>query len=59
MPSIYSLLPASKIKKIELAKNILSNIIKNIPQEDYKKFKIEYDQLNDIEFTRRAYKKSK
>ena len=47
-PSIYSLVPANKIKKIESAKNIFSNIIKNIPPEDYKKFKIEYDQSNDI-----------
>ena len=69
MPSIYSLVPANKIKKVESAKNIFSNIIKNIPPEDYKKFKIEYDQSNDIsiseinsddrEFVRRAYKKSK
>ena len=48
MSSIYSLVPANKIKKIESAKNIFSNIIKNIPLEDYKKFKIEYDQSNDI-----------
>ena len=48
MPSIYSLVPANKIKKIQSAKNILSNIIKNIPQENYKKFKIDYDQQNDI-----------
>ena len=48
MPSIYSLVPANKIKKIESAKNIFSNIIKNIPPEDYKKFKIEYDQSSDI-----------
>ena len=48
MPSIYSLVPANKIKKIEQAKNIFSNIIENIPQENYKKFKIDYDQSNDI-----------
>ena len=48
MPSIYSLVPPNKIKKIESAKNIFSNIIKNILPEDYKKFKIEYDQSNDI-----------
>ena len=40
--------PANKIKKIESAKNTFSNIIKNIPAEDYKKIKIEYDQSNDI-----------
>ena len=48
MPSIYRLVPANKIKKIESAKNIFRNIIKNIPPEDYKKFKIKYDQSNDI-----------
>lgn len=48
MPSIYSLIPADKTKKIESAKNIFSNIIKNIPPESYKKFKIYYDQSNDI-----------
>ena len=48
MRSIYSLVPANKIKKIESAKNIFSNIIKNIPPENYKKFKIDYDQSNDI-----------
>ena len=48
MPSIYSLVPANKIKKIQSAKNILSNIIKNIPRENYKKFKTDYDQQNDI-----------
>ena len=48
MPSIYSLVPANKIKEIESAKNIFSNIMKSIPPEDYKKFRIEYDQSNDI-----------
>ena len=48
MPSIYSLVHADKIKKIESAKNIFNNIIKHIPPEDFKKFKIEYDQSNDI-----------
>ena len=48
MPSIYSLVPANKIKKIESGKNIFSNIIKNIPPESYKKFEIDYDQSNNI-----------
>ena len=56
MQSIYSLVPAhkkkKKKKKIESAKNIFSNIIKNIPPEDYKKFKIEYDQSNDISISK-------
>ena len=48
MSSIYNLVPANKIKRIESAKNIFSSIIKNIPLENYKKFKIDYDQSNDI-----------
>ena len=55
MPSIYSLVSANKIKKIDSAKNIFSNIIKNIPSEDYKKFKIEYDQSNDISISEIFY----
>ena len=35
-------------KKIESAKQIFSIIIKRIPPESYKKFKIDYDQPNDI-----------
>ena len=46
--SSITLVPANKNKKIESAKNIFSKIIKNIPPEDYKKFKIAYDQSNDI-----------
>ena len=48
MASIYSLVPVNKIKKIESAKNLFSNIIKNIPPESYKKFKTDYDQSNDV-----------
>ena len=47
-PNINALLPTSKLKKIQTAKNIFSNIIKNVPPENYKKFKIEYDPLNNI-----------
>ena len=49
MSSIYSLVRANKIKKTESAKNFFSNIIKNIPLEDYKNFKIEYDSLMTYE----------
>ena len=48
MSSIYNLVPANKIKRIESTKNIFSSIIKNIPLENYKTFKIDYDQSNDI-----------
>ena len=47
-PSINTLLPTNKLKKIQTAKNIFSNIIKNVPPENYKKFKIEYDPSNNI-----------
>ena len=35
-------------KKIESSKEIFSNIIKRIPPESYKKFKIDYDQSKNI-----------
>ena len=55
MPSIYSLIPADKTKKINSAKKIFSNIIKNISPESYKKFKIDYDQSNDINISEINY----
>ena len=55
MPSIYSLIPADETKKIESAKKIFSNIIKNIPPESYKKFKIDNEQSNDINISKINY----
>ena len=49
LPSIYAKVPADHTKKIESAKEIFSNIIKQIPPESYKKFKIDYDQSNNID----------
>ena len=46
--SIYTKVPADPVKKINAAKYIFSNIIKEIPPESYKKFKIDYDQSNNI-----------
>ena len=43
LPSIYTKIPGDRTKKIESAKEIFSNIIKRIPPESYKKFKIDYD----------------
>ena len=48
LPSIYTKIPADRTKKIESAKEIFSNIIKQILPESYKKFKIDYDQSNNI-----------
>ena len=42
--SIYTQIPADRAKKIEAAKTVFSNIIKQILRESYKKFKIDYDQ---------------
>ena len=55
LPSIYSKIPVDKNKKIESAKSIFSNIIKRIPPESYKKFKIDYDQSNDINISEINY----
>ena len=49
LPSIYTTIPADRTKKIESAKEIFSNIIKRIPPESYRKFKIDYDQSNNID----------
>ena len=41
LSGIYAKVPADCTKKIESAKEIFSNIIKQIPSESYKKFKID------------------
>ena len=55
LPSIYTQIPADRAKKIEAAKNVFSNIIKQIPPESYKKFKIDYDQSNNIDISEVKY----
>ena len=47
---INTLLPTNKRQSVQSAKKIFSNIIKNIPPENYKKFKIEYSLQNNLEF---------
>ena len=47
-PSIYTLISPKKEAKVESGKKIFINIIKNIPLETYKTFKIQYDTSNDI-----------
>ena len=56
LPSIYTKIPGDHTKKIESAKEIFSNIIKRIPSESYKKFKIDYDQSNNIDISEIKYK---
>ena len=46
--SIYTKIPTDGTKKIAAAKDVFSNIIKQIPPESYKKIKIDYDQSNNI-----------
>ena len=46
--SIYTKIPTDQAKKIATTKDVFSNIIKQIPPESYKKFKIDYDQSNNI-----------
>ena len=55
LPSIYTQIPVDWAKKIEAAKNVFSNIIKQIPLESYKKFKIDYDQSNNIDISEVKY----
>ena len=55
LPSIYSKIPVDKNKKIESAKEIFSTIIKRIPPESYKEFKIDYNQSNDINISEINY----
>ena len=49
--SIYSKIP----RKIESAKAIFSNIIKRITPKNYEKFKIDYDQSNNININKIKY----
>ena len=55
LPSIYAKVPADPTKKNKSAKNFFINIIKQIPPESYKKFKIDYDQSNNIDISKVKY----
>ena len=55
LPNIYAQIPADWAKKIEAGKNVFSNIIKQIPPESYKRFKIDYDQSNNIDISEGKY----
>ena len=55
LPSIYSKILFDNHKKNESSKEIFSNIIKRIPPESYKKFKIDYDQSNNINISEINY----
>ena len=55
LPSIYTKILADRTKKIESAKEIFSNIVKQILPESYKKFIIDYNQSNNINITEVKY----
>ena len=48
LSSIFKKIPADDHKKIESTKEIFSNIIGEIPPENYKKFKIDLDSSDEI-----------
>ena len=48
-PNIDKMVPTNKRKAINSAKKIFSNIIKNVPPESYKKFKIEYSPQDSLQ----------
>ena len=51
LPSIFTQIPTDWAKRIEAAKEFFSNIIKQVRPESYKKFKIDYDEKNNINIT--------
>ena len=55
LPSIYTQIPADRAKKIEAAKSVFSNIIKQIPPQSYKRYKIDSDQSNNIDISEAKY----
>ena len=48
LSSIFKKIPADDHKKIESTKEIFSNIIGEIPPENYEKFKIDLDSSDEI-----------
>ena len=48
LPSIYTKIPTDLAKKIEAAKQVFDKIIKQVPSEIYKKFKIDFNEKNNI-----------
>ena len=47
LPSLYTEIPTDQSKKIEATKKVFNKIIKQVPPT-YKKFKINYDENNNI-----------
>ena len=48
LPSIFIQIPTERAKRIEAAKEFFSDIIKQVLPENYEKFKIDYNEKNNI-----------
>ena len=48
LPSLYTEISSDQTKKITAAKNIFDKIIKQVPPTSEKKFKIHYDEKDNI-----------
>ena len=48
LPSIFIQIPTDRAKRIEAAKEFFSDIIKQVLPENYEKFKIDYNEKNNI-----------
>ena len=48
LPTIYTQIPTDRAKKIEAAKQVFDKIIKQVPPESFKKFKVNYGEKNNI-----------
>ena len=55
LPSISTKIPTDSTRKIESAKEIFRNIIKRVPPENDKKFKIDNNQSNNIDINEIKY----
>ena len=48
LPSIFITIPTDWIKNIRAAQKVFDKVIKQVPSTDRKKFKINYDETNNI-----------
>ena len=48
LPSIFTTIPTDRSKKIRAAQKVFDKVIKQVPSTDRKKFKINYDETNNI-----------
>ena len=48
LPSIFTTIPTDRSKKIRAAQKVFNKVIKQVPSTDRKKFKINYDETNNI-----------